>query len=226
MGLELYAKIEHLLEIDEATEELHQIYIDLIKNYDVTKLLDIGCGRGLLMQKLAYLTCKGIDLSEVMVEAAQAEGLDVTCTDLRDIDESFDIALAVFDVLNFMEPSSLDEFLANVASVLNEEGIFIADINTLHGFANVAEGVMVTQDENLFLSVDAIFETPLLHTEFTLFEAREDGLFAKESDIITQHFHSLSFFKKQKHLKLIEKRHISLYDKDDKTLLIFKKVST
>ena len=84
MGLELYAKIEHLLEIEEATEDLHQIYIDLIKNYDVTKLLDIGCGRGLLMQKLTHLTCKGIDLSELMVEAAQESGLDVTCKDISE----------------------------------------------------------------------------------------------------------------------------------------------
>ncbi len=224
MGLELYAKIEHLLEIEEATEDLHQIYVDLIKNYDVAKLLDIGCGRGLLMQKLSYLTCKGIDLSEVMVESACSNGLNVTCKDISDVDEKFDIALAVFDVLNFMEPSSLDSFLANVALHLNENGIFMADVNTLHGFSNVAEGVMVTQDENLFLSVDAIFEYPLLHTEFTLFESQENGLFSKESDIITQHFHPLSFFKKQKHLKLIEKRNLSLYDKDDKVLLIFKKV--
>ncbi len=224
MGLELYAKIEHLLEIEEATQDLHQIYVDLIKNYDVTKLLDIGCGRGLLMQKLSHLTCKGIDLSEVMVEAACSNGFDVTCEDISDIDETFDIAVAVFDVLNFMQPTALDDFLANVASILNKDALFIADINTLYGFSNVAEGVMVTQDEKLFLSVDAIFDSPLLHTEFTLFEAQENGLFSKESDTITQHFHPLSFFKKQKHLKFIEKRNISLYDKNDKVLLIFKKV--
>jgi SAM-dependent methyltransferase len=224
MGLELYAKVEHLLEIEEATEDLHQIYIDLIKNYNVTNLLDIGCGKGLLLEKFPHLVCKGIDLSERMVKVAQAKGLDVTCKDVSDVDENFDIALAVFDVLNFMEASSLDKFLENVALHLNENGIFMADINTLHGFSNVAEGVMVTQDEDLFLSVDAVFESPLLHTEFTLFESQENGLFSKESDIITQYFHPLSFFKKQKHLKLIEKRNLSLYDKNDKVLLTFKKV--
>ncbi len=225
MGLELYAKIEHLLEIEQSTQDLHQIYVDLIKNYSVTKLLDIGCGRGLLMQKLSHLTCKGIDLSEVMVNAAKDNGLDVTCKNISDVDETFDIALAVFDVLNFLDEDSLDNFFLHVSRILNEDGIFIADINTLHGFSNVAEGVMLTQDENLFLGVDAIFESPLLHTKFTLFEKRRDGLFSKESDIITQYFHPLSFFKKQRHLQFVEKRNISLYDKNDKVLLVFKKVS-
>jgi SAM-dependent methyltransferase len=224
MGLNLYAKVEHLLGIEEATEDLHQIYIDILKNYNVTKLLDIGCGKGLLLQKLSYLTCKGIDLSDTMVKEAKSKGLDVTCKDISDIDEKFDAVLAVFDVLNFLDTDDLDKFMKNVAASLDDNGIFIADINTLHGFANVAEGVMVTQDDNYFLSVDAIYESPRLHTELTLFERKEGDLFTKHSDIITQYFHPLSYFKRQKHLKFIEKRNISLYDKDDKILLIFKKV--
>ncbi|MEA3522287.1 MAG: methyltransferase domain-containing protein [Campylobacterota bacterium] len=226
MELDLYAKVEHLLDIEDSTEDLHQIYIDILQNYDVTKLLDIGCGRGLLMQKLSHLTCKGIDLSALMVEQAQAKGLDVTCKDVSEVDERFDLALAVFDVLNFLDTTALDNFMASVASLLDENGIFMADINTLHGFANVAEGVMVAEDENFFLSVNAIFDSPSLSTELTLFERHDNDLFTKEQDIITQYFHPLSFFKKQKHLKLIEKRNISLYDEDDKTLLIFKKVTS
>ena len=224
MGLNLYAKVEHLLGIEEATQDLHQIYIDILQNYDVTKLLDVGCGKGHLIQKLSHLTCKGIDLSAVMVKEAQSRGFDVTCKGISELDERFDTILAVFDVLNFLDTESLDEFMKNIASSLEDNGLFIADINTLHGFANVAEGVMLAQDENLFLSVDAVFESPLLHTELTLFERQNSNLFDKQSDVITQYFHPLSFFKKQKYLKLIEKRYISLYDKDDKMLLIFKKV--
>jgi len=224
MSLDLYAKSEHLLGIEEATEILHEHYIDIIKKYHVSKLLDIGCGRGLLMEKLSPLTCKGIDLSPVMVKQAQKRGLDVTCKDIQELDESFDMAVAVFDVLNFLDPEALDAFMAKVASLLEDDGIFIADINTLHGFRDVAEGVMIAQDETLFLSVNAIFEAPLLHTEFTLFERQENGDYRKEQDLITQYFHPLSYFKKQKHLKLIEKRNLSLYDEDDKSLLIFKKV--
>jgi cyclopropane fatty-acyl-phospholipid synthase-like methyltransferase len=224
MGLDLYAKSEHLLGIEEATQTLHQHYIDIIKNYNVTKLLDIGCGRGLLMEKLSHLTCKGIDLSAVMVSEAQEKGLDVTCKNIHELDESFDMALAVFDVVNFLDPSALDAFMAKVASLLHDNGIFMADINTLYGFSDVAEGVMIAQDEDLFLSVNAIFENPLLHTEFTLFERQKNGTYTKEQDLITQHFHPLSYFKKQKHLKLIEKRSLSLYDDEDKALLIFKKI--
>ncbi len=224
MGLNLYAKVQHLLGIEEATENLHQIYIDLLNNYSVTNLLDVGCGDGALIEKLSHLTCKGIDLSSSMVQEATSRGLDVTCRDIADVDESFDAILAVFDVLNFLDSENLDKFLSDIASSLNSDGIFMADINTLHGFADVAEGVMVAQDENLFLSVDALFESSMLHTELTLFERESDDTFKKESEIITQYFHPLSVFKKNRHLKLIEKRKLSLYDKDDKMLLIFKKV--
>jgi predicted TPR repeat methyltransferase len=226
MSLNLYAKVEHLLEIEDATEQLHQIYIQMIKNHNVTKLLDIGCGRGTLISKLPELTCKGIDLSSLMVQEAQKKGLDAECVDICEVSGSYDMALAVFDVLNFMDTEALDRFMRCVALVLEDDGIFIADINTLHGFSGVAEGVMVAQDDELFLSVDAIFEDNVLNTEFTLFNRQKDDIYTKEQETITQYFHPLSYFKKNRYLKLIEKRYLSLYDNNDKMLLVFKKVTT
>ena len=71
MGLDLYAKAEHLLGIEESTERLHDLYIQTLKKYPVKTLLDIGCGRGFLMEKAQELgmVCTGIDQSAVMVEA-------------------------------------------------------------------------------------------------------------------------------------------------------------
>jgi cyclopropane fatty-acyl-phospholipid synthase-like methyltransferase len=226
VSLELYAKSEHLLGIEEATQELHELYLELLKIYDAKRVLDVGCGRGILMHRMidAGMECKGIDLSQNMVTAAKSEGLNVTCNALREEDSGgYDAIVAVFDVLNFMDKDAISDFFKDLNRLLKIGGVFIADINTLHGFSNVADGVMVAEDERLFLSVNAHFEDNELHTEFTLFEQNKEGSYDREQDTIVQYFHPLSLFKKIKALKLIEKRNISLYDYDDKALLIFKK---
>ena len=225
MSLDLYARAEHLLGIEESTEFLHDSYAQTILAYEPKSVLDIGCGRGGLMKLLKEedVSVKGIDLSQVMVNDAKAAGLDVECKDVSEVEGQFDIAVAVFDVLNFMDENQLECFLESVANVLKPEGLFIADVNTLHGFSNVAEGTMNAEDDKHFLSVDAAFSDNELRTIFTLFTQQENGLFEKEQSMITQYFHSLKFFRKKRRLKLIKHENVSLYDKNDKTLMVFKR---
>ncbi|DAB29780.1 MAG TPA: methyltransferase type 12, partial [Sulfurimonas sp. UBA12504] len=67
------------------------------------------------------------------------------------------------------------------------------------------------------------FENDELHTKLTLFEKNADGNYTKHQDTIVQYFHKITAFSKLDALKLIEKQTFSLYDTEDKTLLIFKK---
>ena len=225
MSLDLYARAEHLLGIDEATEFLHDSYAQTIAAYEPRTVLDIGCGRGGLIKLLQKegMQVKGIDLSEVRVKHAREAGLDVACMDVCDTSGEYDMAVAVFDVLNFMDAGQLERFMACVAARLKPDGLFIADVNTLHGFSNVAEGTMNAQDDDHFLSVDAVFSEDELRTIFTLFTREPDGRYAKEQSMITQYFHPLKFFRRKRALKLIKNENISLYDKNDKTLLVFRK---
>ena len=225
MSLDLYAKCEHLLGIEEATEALHDLYASVLEDYTVTSLLDIGCGRGGFMQKMAErnVACKGIDPSPVMVTSAGERGLDAECLHIGDATGEYDAAVAIFDVLNFLDDKQLEQFLDDVAKRLRPGGVFVADINTLHGFAEVAEGSMSVEEENAFLNVDAVFADNELHTTFTLFEEEEDGRYRKTQSTITQYFHPLKRFRKHPHLKLVENRTFSLYDTKDKMLFVFKK---
>jgi hypothetical protein len=68
-----------------------------------------------------------------------------------------------------------------------------------------------------------VFENDELHTKFTLFEKNTDGRYTKHQDTIIQYFHKIRAFEKLESLKLVEKQTFSLYDTEDKTLLIFKK---
>lgn len=223
-NLDLYAKAEHLLGIEEATEALYDLYRSELDEYKIKTLLDVGCGRGGFMQRMISdgVKCKGIDLSSVMIEECKAQDLDAECIDVADVEGTYDAIVAIFDVLNFMNKDALIKFLDAISSKLNDDGIFIADINTLYGFSDVAEGTMSAENDKEFLVVDAEFVNDELHTQFTLFE-KNDNKFIKHQDTIIQYFHKIKTFQNLSGLKLIDKQTFSLYDTEDKTLLIFKK---
>jgi len=228
-NLDLYAKAEHLLGIEESTEALYDLYRSELDEYKIKTLLDVGCGRGGFMQRMISdgVECKGVDLSSIMIQECKAKGLDAKCIDVADVEGKYDAVVAIFDVLNFMDKDALMKFLDAIASKLNDDGIFIADINTLYGFNDVAEGTMSAERDKEFLVVDAEFANDELHTQFTLFlkdsEAKTDAKYIKHQDTIVQYFHKIKFFQNLTSLKLIDKQTFSLYDTEDKTLLIFKK---
>jgi 2-polyprenyl-3-methyl-5-hydroxy-6-metoxy-1,4-benzoquinol methylase len=224
-NLDLYAKAEHLLGIEEATEALYDLYRSELDSYNIKTLLDVGCGRGGFMQRMISdgVECKGVDLSEVMVEACISQGLDAQCVDVAAVEGTYDAIVSIFDVLNFMDKTTLISFLESIATKLNDDGIFIADINTLYGFSDVAEGTMSKDTEDEFLCVEAEFTNDELHTFFTLFVKNQDGSYTKHHDKIVQYFHKIKTFQKLTGLKLVEKQTFSLYDTEDKTLLIFRK---
>ena len=199
-NLDLYAKAEHLLGIEEATEALYDLYRSELDEYKVKTLLDVGCGRGGFMRRMMSdgVTCKGVDLSNVMVQECKSQGLDAECIDVSEVEGKYDAVVAIFDVLNFLDKDGLTKFLDAVAEKLNDDGLFIADINTLYGFSDVAEGTMSNDTEKEFLIVDAVFENNELHTKFTLFVKDEDERFTKYQDTIIQYFHKMQFFEKVK----------------------------
>ena len=224
-ALDIYAKSEHLLGIEESTQILHSIFLTLLEDEQISSVLDIGCGRGGFMRhaKAAGITCSGIDLSPVMVEAAQQNGLDVTCKNICEVTGCYEAAVAIFDVLNFIPPESLAPFFQCVADVLKDDGLFIVDVNSEYGFSDVAEGSMSAEDEYYFLNVNAVYDNEQLSTEFTLFHKQDNGSYLKSQECIEQYFHSLETLRNNGALTLIEDHPLSLYDVDDKMLLIFQK---
>ncbi|MDQ7043100.1 MAG: class I SAM-dependent methyltransferase, partial [Sulfurimonas sp.] len=91
-NLDLYAKAEHLLGIEEATEALYDLYRSELDGKNVKTLLDVGCGRGGFMQRMISdgVSCKGVDLSSVMVQECLDIGLDVECINASDVTGKYD----------------------------------------------------------------------------------------------------------------------------------------
>jgi SAM-dependent methyltransferase len=107
------------------------------------RILDLGCGDGVLAAKLASMGCEvvGVDSSELQVAAARALGLDarVIAGEEMRFHEEFD---AVFSnaALHWMRRP--DEVIAGVWRALRPGGRFVAEMGG-HGCVETIKAVLV-----------------------------------------------------------------------------------
>jgi len=230
-SLDLYANIEDLLGLDEAKDTLNSYYIDTLSNHKFDSLIDIGCGKGefLLEIKNSFNPSKllGVDLSDVMVSYTQSLGIDAQNIDISQIDNKFEVATAVFDMLNYLDKDKLKIFLANIENILEDDRLFLLDINSLEGFEEVAVGSFIVDDDSRFLTIDSDFEDNIYSSEFTLFEKRENGIYHKSQETIKQYYYTpeeIEEILSDVGLELIENSGVTLYlEEEDKRFLLFKK---
>ena len=217
-SLDLYAKVEDLLGVKEAAPSLYAHYLLFLNSVDFETLLDVGCGSGDFLRQmqgaLDIPKVKGIDLSPLMVAQTFEQGYEAECIDLCDLNGSYDVITAVFDMLNYLNKEALQRFLLCVKLHLNEGGIFLCDINTLYGFENVAVGSYIVDDEARFLTVDSDFEKGEYTSEFTLFE-KEGERFKKSQETIRQYYHSVDDIVQFSGLELVANDEVKLYDFDE-----------
>jgi len=224
-GLDLYAKIEYLFDFEDVMEFLWDKYIEELKSLNVKNVLDIGCGSGgfMLKAKEAGINIVGIDISEEMINNALKKDLEVYHKDLCEFDGKFDACVAIFDVINYMDKDYLKNFFSCVKNVLNKDGYFLFDVNTLYGFEEIAQGTLAVEDENIYGILNSVFEDNIMETKITLFEKNSD-CYQKQEGVITQYFYKNQELKKLTSLKFDKKIDINLYGGEmaDKNLLVFK----
>ena len=229
-SLDLYAKVEDLLGVKEAAPSLYAHYLLFLNTQNFDTLLDVGCGSGDFLRQmqgaldLDIAQVKGIDLSSLMVAQTLEQGYNAECIDLCNLNGSFDVITAVFDMLNYLNKEQLAAFLSCVKEHLIEGGVFLCDINTLFGFENVAVGSFIVDDEERFLTVDSDFEKGEYISEFTLFE-KEADCFKKSQETIRQYYHSVDDIVALSGLELLVDDEVNLYglESADKKFLVLKK---
>ena len=229
-SLDLYAKVEDLLGVKEAAPSLYAHYLLFLNPQDFDTLLDVGCGSGDFLRQmqgaldLDISQIKGIDLSPLMVVQTLKQGYDAECIDLCDLNGSFDVITAVFDMLNYLNAEQLATFFSCVKTHLNDGAVFLCDINTLFGFENVAVGSFIVDDDERFLTVDSDFENGEYISEFTLFEKKGDS-FKKSQETIKQYYHTVEEIVALSGLELLVDDEVNLYglESADKKFLVLKK---
>jgi len=225
LGLELYAQIEEMFLDKEAAHILWSKFIEILKQYGINEVLDIGCGSGgfCLIAKEEGIDVKGIDLSKAQVEKAIKKGCACKAVNVCDLDKRYQSAIAVFDVVNYMNENELKKFFSCVERIIDK--YFIFDVNTFFAMQDLAVGTLKAESENKFSTLYSEFENNKLITEITLFEKKDDNCFIKKQEKIIQYYHSLETIEKLTNLKLSEIIPISLYGSEEaeKLILIFEK---
>ncbi len=232
MGLELYGRIEELLGFEEETERLYDLYIEILRSWRPRSLLDVGCGSGRFLQKakeaLSLQKAYGVDLSVEMVRRAKKRGVQAEAVDVCKVPECFEAATAIFDVLNYLSPNELPRFLACVEDRLETGGVFLADVNTLTGFDEVAQGALVRSVDDRLLALESVFDGKRLETTIDYFEKAEEGRYIRQRDRVVQYYHDpIDLAKGCEGLELVQSYPVALYaDAPDKEILLFRKQGT
>ena len=232
MGLDLYAKVEPYLDFEEEVYTLHKEFLRFVMVNDLNNIIDIGCGQGYFLENLKVNKKKyfGIDLSVEQIKVCEAKNLNAKAISLAEVQEKFDCATAIFDVLNYIPKKELKPFIKETNLVLNQGAYFIFDVNSLFGFEEVAQGCITIDVDDKFIAIDANFEDEKLQTDITLFEQQENGLFSKESDSIVQEYHSKEFLTKllkECNFEIQEIKEFNLHtdEEADKLIFICKKIA-
>lgn len=230
MGLDLYARIEPYLEFDEQVKQLHKKFLELVFTRNLDNIIDIGCGQGAFLNHLSAnsINCYGIDLSVEQIKVCQSYNLNADAIALNEVNDTFDCATAIFDVINYIPQNELQTFFDDTFKILNSDGYFIFDINSYFGFDEVAQGCMNINLEDKFIAIDAIFEENELVTDITLFSKQKNELYKKENDSITQYYHETALLKQllQKSGFIIEdiiNFNLHVEEEADKLIFICKK---
>ena len=190
-ALDLYAQVEQYLGFEDEIHELYKTFGHLVLSKEPTTLIDIGCGQGEFCYVMGYNGVKafGVDLSAKQIEMAKQKDVDAKCIDIKDIKTKYDCATAVFDVINYIPNKDLKAFLTHSYNLLNVNGYFIFDINSLFGFEEIATGTLNIELDDRFIAIDANYDEEILKTDITLF-TKETELYKKEQGTIEQYYHT------------------------------------
>jgi len=128
---------EHISKFDEKNigytlSKYKQQYLPILNKYSKdVRILELGCGRGLLLKFLkdnGYKNVLGIDVSVEQIEIADVQGLNVLQSDvltfLSSTDENFDLIFAL-DLIEHFSKNELIELAKNVYNRLNNNGMFV-----------------------------------------------------------------------------------------------------
>ncbi|MBM7645824.1 cyclopropane fatty-acyl-phospholipid synthase-like methyltransferase [Scopulibacillus daqui] len=157
------------------------------------KVLELGCGTGeisLLLTKEGY-DVTGLDLSEDMLSIAQEKIIRNDCCiqlyqqDMRDfcLSDKFDMVIVCCDSLNYLK--NMDEVKStfkNVFDHLNDEGLFLFDVHSLHKINNIFQNQQFSLAEEEISYIWGCYPGEEPHSvfhELTFFQRKPSGLYER-----------------------------------------------
>ncbi len=147
---------EHLSQAHDAASRRTQIidkHVTWIHNQvlhgEPTRILDLGCGPGLYMNRLASLghSCVGIDFSPASITHAreQAEEADLDCTyiqqDIRSAEygNEYGLVMSIFGEFNVFRPGDVRDILKKIWPALVPKGFLLLEPHTFDAVVRLGE---------------------------------------------------------------------------------------
>jgi SAM-dependent methyltransferase len=128
--------------VGRSGSEVEQI-TDLLDTLDVERALDVGCGIGRHTVALAErgIDTTGIDIAEEYLTEARERAADASplsgttrflnhdMRDLEELDDTYDLALCLFNTIGYHDDETHADVLAAVADRLEDGGAFVMSVN-------------------------------------------------------------------------------------------------
>lgn len=176
--------------------------IRIFKKHEIwpESILDIACGTGSLIEKLAGrgFNCTGIDYSRQMVKLAakKLKRLDIPLItgDMSNIPVTgkFDVLLCLYDSMNYLESiDSIVQCAQEAVKLLNPNGMFIFDLCTEHNCMEYFDGYYQNGSTGTFSYVRKSmydFERKIQYNDFVIVKSRS-GAVSREKHV--QHIFSI-----------------------------------
>lgn len=175
----------------------YDTYVELISlavgNLEGKRVMDVGCGTGLLSVKLAKdgAEVTGIDLSSDMLAVAEKRAHDLSQNicfmelPMQEIsgEESYDAAVIAIDSLNYLpDRKSILQTFKGIHSILKSGGVLLFDVHSTFKTDTIfLEGPFTFENERIAY----IWETEegedehSVYSELTFFVKEESGLYRR-----------------------------------------------
>ncbi|WP_297422335.1 class I SAM-dependent methyltransferase [Clostridium sp.] len=194
MAYKEFANIyDELIYEDIDYDNVEKKIIDLCKENNVKfqDYLDLACGTGNVAVRVGknFKNIYAVDLSNDMLNVAFDKfkknkiKAKVICQDMCELslNKKFDLITSVLDSTNYItEDEELFSYFSNVYEHLNEEGLFIFDINSYYKLSSILGNNIFTYNcDDIFYAWENSFEDDILNMFLTFFVKTENNLYEK-----------------------------------------------
>lgn len=214
---------DELINEDINYEQISEFLVETCKRNNVKfeTYLDLACGTGnvgILVGK-HFKENYFVDLSEDMLMEADTKLRNskvkgkIICQDMCELNllKSFDLISCVLDSTNYiLDDFDLERYFSAVYNHLNEDGIFIFDINSYYKLSEVLGNNVYTYDsEDIFYSWENIFEDDIVEMSLNFF-VRNGEVYERFTEIHEERAYSDEFIE-----NLVKKVGFNIISKTD-----------
>ncbi|MFM1515052.1 class I SAM-dependent methyltransferase [Helcococcus ovis] len=200
---------------------------EILNKYNVNKgnILEIGCGTGNLTQELSKNKDYNIlafdnsieMLNHSFVKLSDKENVTIILQDMYKFDyKSFkhDAIITLLDVINYItDEAKLEKLFKNIYDGLNENGVFIFDLNSRYKLLEVlGNNQYIYERKNIFYTWENRLVGDKVNFYLNFFVKNKDGLYERVEEMQVEKYYSIEFIVEK--LKTVGFREIDYIDED------------